>query len=98
MDVRHADKELSRLEVDTTYTGGRAQKVVRHFRRVMLLIRGVPCETELYRFPSRHFEKLKGKRQHQHSLRICGQWRLVVEIEKGVSGNCIVIVEITDYH
>jgi toxin HigB-1 len=98
MDVEHDDPALEILETDSTYTGGFDQAVVRQFRRVMLLIRSVPNETELYKYPSRHFEKLKGDRSHQHSLRIDKKWRLIVELEGRSGGNCLRIIEITNHY
>src|SRR5205814_412913 len=98
MDVAHDDPDLERLETDITFSGGRAQSLVRQFRRLMNLVHSVPNETELYKFPSRHFEKLKGKRKHQHSLRLDDQWRLVVELETREQGTLIRIKEIVDYH
>ena len=98
MDAKHADPDLERLEVDATYTGGYDRDLVRQFRRVMLLIRSVPNESELYKYPSRHFEKLKGTRQHQHSLRLNKNWRLVVEIVKSARASHLRIIEITNHY
>ena len=43
-------------------------------------------------------EKLQGSRQHQHSLRLNDQWRLVIEFEGNSPQKTIVIVNIEDYH
>jgi len=98
MDVEHDDPDLERLEKDECRLSRHPDGIVRQFRRVMLLIRAVANETELYKYPSRHFEKLKGDRCHQHSLRLNDQWRLIVEIKKGPERNCLRIIEIADYH
>ena len=98
MDVDFGDPELRRMENDADYQSALDAQLVRQFRRLMLLIRSVPNETELYKYPSRHFEKLKGDRCHQHSLRLDRKWRLIVEIRKGSERNCLWIIEIVDYH
>lgn len=98
MDVEHDDPKLDRLEKDASYAGGLDHCIVRQFRRAMLLIRSVPNEGELYKFPSRHFEQLKGARKHQHSIRLDRKWRLIVEIEKRNNGNCLRIIEITNHY
>jgi toxin HigB-1 len=98
MDVQYDDPELERLEKEATYTGGRDRDIIRQFRRLMLLIRSVPNESELYKYPSRHFEKLKGPQRHQHSLRINGSWRLVVEVSKTASKNRLRIIKITNHY
>jgi proteic killer suppression protein len=64
----------------------------------MATIRAALDERALYRLNGLRFKKLKGKRQHQHSLRINGQWRLIVEMRSEESGKRVGIVEIVDYH
>ncbi len=45
------------------------------------------------------FEKLKGKRAHQRSLRINSQWRLIIELREIEDGNKVaVMIAIEDYH
>lgn len=46
---------------------------------------------------SLHYEKLKGNRKHQHSVRLTNQWRLIFEIQK-VQNKYILIIDIEDYH
>lgn len=98
MDVRHDDDDLARLEADPEYTAGLDRAIVFGFRKVMIVLRAVKHEGEIYNWPSLRFEKLSGKRQHQRSIRINAQWRLIVEIEQGKHGHCIVIKGIEDYH
>ena len=50
------------------------------------------------RFESLGFEKLKGARAHQRSIRLNDQWRLILEIEGKGDSKAIVIVSIEDYH
>jgi toxin HigB-1 len=44
------------------------------------------------------FEKLKGKRSPDYSMRLNDQFRLIFQIEKEAGGNRLVILEIEDYH
>ena len=44
--------------------------------------------------PGNHLEKLRGKREGQHSIRINDQWRICFRWEEGNAYG----VEITDYH
>lgn len=48
----------------------------------------------LRRVPGNRFEKLKGERQGQYSIRINDQWRVCFEFSVGQAFE----VEITDYH
>ena len=97
MHAEHADKELARIETDPAYIGALGQPLARSFRKVMNVIRNVPNEASLNRMFSLHCEKLKGARQHQRSLRLNDQWRLIIEIEKREGGNCLIIRGIEDY-
>lgn len=98
MEVDFDDPDLDRLEVDATFDAGFAPAVVRGFRKVMQAIRAAPDERDLYRLKGLRFEKLKGKRRHQHSLRINDQWRLIVELRGEAPAKRVGVVEIADYH
>jgi proteic killer suppression protein len=46
---------------------------------------------------SLHYEKLKGKRSHQRSMRLNLQFRLIVEIEQH-NGKAVVIVGVEKHY
>src|SRR5689334_23225171 len=98
MKVRFADDRLERLEKDPADNGGYGQAVARAFRKVMNFIRNAVDERDLRTMKSLRFEKLKGDRSHQHSLRLNDQWRLIFEIEEDQPKNTIVVISIEDYH
>src|SRR5438477_11668698 len=98
MRVRHQDTNLERLEGDLSYDGGFGRPVVRGFRKVMAWIRSADDERDLYMLKSLHYEKLKGKRSHQRSLRLNDQFRLIIELEPEEAGNLVVVMAIEDYH
>jgi len=98
LKVRYADCRLERLERDLGFTAGFGEIVVRAFRKRMQFIRAAKDERDFHALKSLHYEKLKGKRAHQRSMRLNRQWRLVLEISKDVDGNVVVVVSIEDYH
>lgn len=98
MEVEFANSDLDHLEIDPTFTAGLSRAVVRAFRKRMQTIRAAPDERTLYALKSLHFEKLKGKRSHQRSIRLTKKWRLVLELRKGGDKSVVVIVAIEDYH
>jgi proteic killer suppression protein len=98
MDVEFASEELRRLEVDPTFGGGWDAAIVRGFRKVMQAIRAAADERDLYALRGLRFEKLKGQRKHQHSLRLNQQWRLIVELRGDGPQKRMRIVEVVDYH
>ena len=61
-------------------------------------IREAEDERDLYALRSLHYEKLKGARKHQRSLRLNDQFRLIVEIEETQGARTIVVKGIEDYH
>lgn len=92
------DPDLDRLETDLHFSDGRSPEVVRGFRKVLQSIRAAPDERTLYALRGLRFEKLKGKRQHQHSLRINKQWRLIAELRGKGSERHIAVIAVEDYH
>jgi proteic killer suppression protein len=98
MDVEFADPMLDRLEVDAQFQAGHVDPVVRGFRKVMQAIRAATDERDLYASKGLRFEKLKGNRSHQRSLRINQQWRLIIEIEERQKKHCVRVIQIDDYH
>jgi proteic killer suppression protein len=81
--------------------GGEAdwsEAVVRGFRKVLQVLQAAADERDLYQMKSLHYEKLKGDRAHQRSLRINRQWRLIVELHGEGPTKAIVVVAIEDYH
>src|SRR5689334_23123002 len=98
MEAEFDDPSLDRLETDPRFSGGYSEGVVKGYRKVMGAIRATQDERDLYALKGLRFEKLKGQRQHQHSLRINDQYRLIVEIRGTVPSKKIGVIEIVDYH
>jgi toxin HigB-1 len=98
MEVRFKQAFLDRLEADPGYDHGLPAAVVKAYRKRMQTIRAAPDERVFYALKSLHFEKLKGKRDQQHSMRINDQWRLIIEFERKPPGKVVVVVDVEDYH
>ncbi len=98
MDVSFASHDLDRLEIDAKFGAGLPDVVVKAYRGRLQIIRSAPDERDFYKLQSLRYEKLKGKRQHQRSMRLNAQWRLVIEIEDVAEGKRVRIVSIEDYH
>jgi proteic killer suppression protein len=64
----------------------------------MQQIRAFLDERDFYAAKALHFEKLRGNREGQHSIRLNMQWRLILEIRGEHPCKVIGIVEIVDYH
>ena len=98
MRVRHADDQLARLESDRKYYCGFPEGIVKAFRKRMQLIRQARDERDLRQMRSHRFERLRGNRSHQHSMRLNDQMRLMIEFEGEGQNKTVVIMGIEDYH
>jgi proteic killer suppression protein len=98
VEIRFKDQKLDRLETDGTYDAGHAREIVRAYRKCIQIIRQAPDERIFYSLKSLHFEKLKGDRAHQHSMRLNKQWRLVIEFEGVAPSKLVAVISIEDYH
>ncbi len=68
------------------------------FRARMEAIRAAANENDLREMKSYRFEKLKGDRKGDYSMRLNDQFRLTFQITKTGDGNQIVILAVEDYH
>jgi len=98
MEVEFKDDSYARLETDASYTADFSSAVVSMYRRRMQFIRSAPDERDFYAMKSLHFEKLKGDRKHQHSMRLNDQWRLILELHPKGASKIVLVVQIEDYH
>jgi proteic killer suppression protein len=98
MDVEFSDEQWDRLETEFNFTAGFAREIVRAYRKLMQSIRSAPDERTFYAMKSLHFEKLKGSRDHQRSMRLNNQWRLIIEIRPSQPKNVVIVIGIEDYH
>ena len=97
-EVRFKDESLDRVERDAKYSAGRGDAIDKAFRKRMQQIRSAADERDFYALKSLRFEKLKGERSHQHSMRLNEQWRLILEIGGDGSNKKLTVVGIEDYH
>jgi toxin HigB-1 len=98
MDVEFVDDVLEQLEGNIQFTGGFSAEIARTFRKRMWFIRQAMDERDLYQSKGQHFEKLKGDRAHQRSMRLNKQWRLILELVEGNPEKIVRVIAIEDYH
>ena len=98
MELEFADADLDRLETDPSFTMGLAPSLVKAYRKRLQGIRAALDERDIYASKSWRFERLKGKRQEQHSVRLNDQFRLVLKLVGANPKKRVRIVAIEDYH
>jgi proteic killer suppression protein len=86
------------MVLDSDYDGGFGRDAGRAFRRVIQFVRDAQDERDFYAWKSLHFEKLKGSRKHQRSMRLNDQFRLIIQVDVANDGHVIVVEAIEDYH
>jgi len=98
MEIAFADESLDRLETDAEFSGGLSDALVKAYRKRVQQIRAAPDERTFYALRSLNFEKLKGDREGQYSMRLNEQWRLILELEGKAPSKIVRLIEIVDYH
>ncbi|SOZ14437.1 Plasmid maintenance system killer [Cupriavidus taiwanensis] len=98
MEIEFADPDYDRLEIDAGFTAGFSAPVVKAYRKRLQYIRAAADERDFYALKSLHFEKLKGDRDGEHSMRLNDQWRLILRLERRGGGKLVVVISIEDYH
>jgi toxin HigB-1 len=98
MEVQFKSDILDALETDPKFNGGYSPEIVSVYRKRIHLIRNSRDERDFYALTSLHFEKLKGDRSHQYSMRLNKQWRLILEFDKETNPKTVIVIGIEDYH
>ncbi|WP_165367557.1 type II toxin-antitoxin system RelE/ParE family toxin [Phytoactinopolyspora endophytica] len=99
MRLAFDDEHLRRLYEEAGFNHPRfGRDLVRSFRKKVNLIGAATNEFELRQHKALHLEKLKGDRDGQHSIRLNGQYRLILRFDTDDDGKIVVVIEIVDYH
>ncbi len=98
MEIAFHDESLDRLETDAGFNASFGDPVVKAYRKRLQQIRAAQDERTFYALKSLHFEKLKGDREGQHSMKLNDQWRLIVKFKGKAPNKVVRVIEITDYH
>ena len=91
-------RELRRLATEEDYLDGYSSAVVKAYRKMLQSIEAATDERDLRALKSHRFEKLKGKRSHQRSVRLKDQYRLILEIDTQGGQRVVHVIDIEDYH
>jgi proteic killer suppression protein len=94
MIVSYRDKETERLSAGVHVK--RFEAVARAARMKLNKLKAATALTDVTGLHGNHFEKLKGDREGQFSIRVNDQWRLCFTWD--LSANGFADVELVDYH
>jgi toxin HigB-1 len=98
MDVEFADKTLAAIETNEAGATGLPVAVIKSARRKLTVLRAAPDDRSLRNWKSLHYEKLKGNREGQRSIRVNDKYRMVFELDNEAEPQKATILSIEDYH
>ena len=98
MEVEYEDSALETLANDASFSAGLSPGVEQAFRKRIQGIEAAVDERDFFAMRSWRFEKLKGNRLGQYSMRLNDQWRLILRFRDSEKGKVVSVVEIVDYH
>lgn len=98
MNVEFGDDSLEQVFYDPRSTGGFSRDIVKAFRKRVQQIMSALDERDFYASKGLRFEKLKGKRREQYSMRLNDQYRLILQLKGSGPSRLAVVLSIEDYH
>lgn len=100
MIIEFADRQgLERAEKDPRFDAGLGPTLIRAYRDKVDFLRSCHSEQDIREMKSLHFEKLKGKRNHQRSIMLKHDAkRLIFQFINRNNQTIIQIDEVGDYH
>jgi toxin HigB-1 len=98
MIVVFADDSLSLVETDQAGATKLPVPVIKSARRKLAVLRAATDDRSLRNWKSLHYEKLKGGRDGQKSVRLNDQFRMVFELDERTDPQTVTILSIEDYH
>ena len=99
MRIRFEDDDLRRLHHERDFVLPRlGPEVTRAFRKKVAYLEEAESEADLRNYKALHFEKLRGGRLGQHSIRLNRRWRLILRVETDTEGRLLIIVEVVNHY
>ncbi len=98
MEIEFRDESLKLVETERAAETKLPASVIDSLRDKLVVLRAAPDERTLRNWRSLHYEKLKGDREGQRSIRINKQWRLVFLIDTEQKPNKMTVLGVEDYH
>lgn len=98
MEIVFADETLALIETDQAGDTRLPVAVIKSARRKLTVLRAAIDDRSLRNWKSLHYEKLKGGREGQRSIRLNDQFRMVFELNEQTDPQTVTIIAIEDYH
>lgn len=98
MEVEFADSDLALIETEEAGKTKLPVAVIKSARRKLTALKAAPDDRALRNWKSLHYEKLKGDREGQRSIRLNDQYRMIFELNENTTPPTARVLAIEDYH
>ena len=98
MEIEFADADLALIETDDAAKTKLPIAVIKSARRKLTALRAAPDDRSLRNWKSLHYEKLKGDRKGQRSIRVNQNYRIVFLLDSATEPQIATILSVEDYH
>lgn len=98
MEIEFADSRLAEIETANAGSTGLPVAVIKAALRKLTLLRAATDDRTLRNWKSLHYEKLKGNREGQRSIRVNDKYRIVFTLDSDTEPQKATILSIEDYH
>lgn len=98
MRIEFRDRRLALVQTEQAAETKLPVAVIKSLRDKLVVLASATDERTLRNWRSLHYEKLKGDREGQRSIRINAQWRLVFTLDTTQTPPTIVVLSVEDYH
>jgi proteic killer suppression protein len=98
MEIEFADPALAKIETEQAGETRLPVAVIKSVRRKLNVLRAAPDDRTMRNWKSLHYEKLKGDREGERSIRINKQYRMVFRLDSETDPQTITVLAVEDYH
>lgn len=98
MEIEFADSDLAIIETDDAAKTKLPIAVIKSARCKLTLLQAAPDDRSLRNWKSLHYEKLKGDKEGQRSIRVNDKYRIVFILDSDVEPQKATILSVEDYH
>jgi proteic killer suppression protein len=98
MDIVFADATLALIETEDAGATKLPVPVIKSARRKLTVLRAAIDDRSLRNWKSLHYERLRGDRAGQRSIRLNDQYRMVFELDESSNPQVVTVIAIEDYH
>jgi proteic killer suppression protein len=98
MKIEFRKEKLALILTDRAAETGLPFEVIKSCRIKLIYLEDATDERDLRNWRSLHYEKLKGERDGQRSIRLNDKWRLVFELDEKEDRIVVLVVDVENHY